>query len=160
MNIPAPTSSAGSVPEIEDGLVVVRFNDIYQKDHPDWATDKDKFGHADDGSRFHFNATILDAERKPVLLVDVKEDVDDPTEEFNLEAMTRNLSSHEKSNSYALLKGILTPAEFALWVGSTKDNPADLSAVGGREVNAQISHNTKGWPQIEAFLGPAKPLKK
>lgn len=159
MNIPAPTSSAGSAPEIEDGLYVVRFNDIYHKVHEDWAQERDKFGHADDGGRFHFNATVLDDERKPVLLVDVKPDADDPTEEFQLEALTRNMSSHEKATAYALLKGILTPVEFQLWLASTPENPADLSAVEGREVNAQVSHSSKGWPQIEAFLGPAKPRK-
>ena len=160
MNIPAPTSAAGSPPNIEDGLYVVRFDDIEYRQHPDWATEKDKFGHPDDGGRFHFIATVLDDERQPVMLAAVKEEVDDPTEEFTLEAMTRNMSSHEKANSYALLKGLLTPVEFQLWLASTADAPADLSAVGGREVNAQVTHNTKGWPQIEAFLGPAKKKAK
>jgi len=155
MNIPAPTA-AGGIPQIEDGLYVVRFNDIYLKVHEDWATPKDKFGKVDDGSRFHFNATVLDADRNPVMLADVKDEVDDPTIEFTLEAMTRNMSSHEKANSHILLKGILTPGEFNLWLASTPENPADLSAVEGREVNAQVTHNSKGYPQIEAFLGPAK----
>lgn len=160
MNIPAPTSSAGSAPDIEDGLYVARFDDIYHKVHEDWAQAKDKFGHADDGGRFHFAFTMLDAERNPVMLVDVQEGAEDPTEEFVLEALTRNLSSHEKANSHALMKGILTPAEFALWLASTAESPADLSHVGGREVNVQVSHNSKGWPQIEKTLGPAKPLGK
>lgn len=160
MNIPAPSASGGTPPTIEDGLFVVRFNDIYHKVHEAWATDKDKFGKPDDGGRFHFNTTVLDDNRQPVLLADVKDEVDDPTLEFEIEALTRNMSSHEKANSYAFLKGILTPAEFALWLASTPSNPADLSGVANREVNVQISHNEKGWPQIEAFLGPAKPLKK
>lgn len=155
MNIPAPTSSAGSVPEIEDGLYVARFNDIYHKVHEDWAQEKDKFGHPDDGGRFHFNATILDDERQPV----IPPDAEDPTETLDLEALTRNMSSHEKASSHQYLKGILTPVEFQLWLASTPESPADLSKVGGREVNIQVSHNGKGWPQIEAFLGPAKPLK-
>lgn len=152
MNIPAPTTSAGSAPEIEDGLYVARFNDIYHKVHTDWATPKDKFGHADDGGRFHFNFTILDEDGQPVL----REDAEDPDQTLDLEAMTRNMSSHEKSNSYALLKGILTPAEFTAWIESTPENPADLSDVANRLVNVQVSHNTKGWPQIEATLGPKK----
>jgi len=152
MNIPAPTSSASSAPQIEDGLYVARFNDIYYRVHEDWAQPKDKFGHADDGGRFHFNFTVLDDERQPVL----REDAEDPDQTLDLEAMTRNMSSHEKANSFALLKGILTPAEFAAWIASTPENPADLSGVAGREVNVQVSHNSKGWPQIEATLGPAK----
>lgn len=155
MNIPAPTSSAGTAPEIEDGLYVARFNDIYHQVHEDWATERDKFGKADDGGRFHFNVTILDEDREPVML----EDAESPDDTLDLEALTRNMSSHEKSNSYAHLKGILTAAEFAMWLESTPENPADLSNVGGREVNVQVSHNAKGWPQIEAFLGPAKALK-
>lgn len=160
MNIPAPTASGGTPPEIEDGLAIIRFNDLYYKVHEDWAQEKDKFGHPDDGGRFHFNGTVLNEDREPVLLMDVKEDVEDPTETFDLEALTRNLSSNEKAKSYQYLKGILTPVEFQMWLASTPEAPADLSAVGGREVNVQISHNAKGWPQIEAFLGPAKPKGK
>jgi hypothetical protein len=162
MNIPAPSSGSSTPPKIEDGLAVARFNDIYFKDHPDWAVDKDKFGHKDDGGRFHFNATVLDDQRQPILLSEVlppEANIEDPTLEFDLEAMTRNMSSHEKSSAYAHLKGILTPQEFQQWQQSTAENPADLSAVANREVNIKVSHNTKGWPQIEAFLGPAKPLK-
>lgn len=155
MNIPAPTSAAGSAPEIEDGLYVARFNDIYHKVHEDWAQERDKFGKADDGGRFHFNFTILDEDRNPV----VPENAEDPDDTLDLEALTRNMSSHEKATSFALLKGILTPVEFQLWLASTAEAPADLSAVGGREVNVQVSHNSKGWPQIEATLGPAKPKK-
>lgn len=155
MNIPAPTSSAGSAPEIEDGLYVARFNDIYYKVHEDWAQERDKFGKVDDGGRFHFSFTILDEDRNPV----VPEDAEDPDDTLDLEALTRNMSSHEKATSYSLLKGILTPTEFAMWLASTPENPADLSSVGGREVNVQVTHNSKGWPQIEATLGPAKPKK-
>lgn len=155
MNIPAPTSSAGSAPEIEDGLYVAKFEDIYHKVHEDWAQEKDKFGKADDGGRFHFVFTILDEDRNPV----VPEDASEPDAVLQLEALTRNMSSHEKATSYALLKGILTAAEFAAWLASTPENPADLSKVAGREVNVQVSHNTKGWPQIEATLGAAKPKK-
>jgi hypothetical protein len=155
MNIPAPTGGASEAPDIEDGLYVARFNDIYHKVHEDWAQERDKFGKVDDGGRFHFNFTILDEEREPV----IPEDAETPDDTLDLEALTRNMSSHEKATSHALLKGILTPIEFQLWLASTKEAPADLSAAGGREVNVQVSHNSKGWPQIEATLGPAKPRK-
>ena len=155
MNIPAPTSSGGSAPQIEDGLYVARFNDIYYKVHEDWAQEKDKFGKADDGGRFHFSFTILDEERKPVLL----DDAEDPDETLDLEALTRNMSSHEKANSYALLKGILTATEFAAWAASTPDSPADLSGVANRHVNVQVLHNDKGWPYIAQTVGPAKAPK-
>lgn len=156
MNIPAPTRGGGAIPDIADDIYVARFDDIVLREHPDWAQPKDKFGKEDDGMRFHFLFTMLDEDRQPVLLADVKEDAEDPTEEFVLEAMTRNMSSHEKSNAYALLKGILTPAEFIAWAEQTPDNPPDFSAVAKREVNVQVAHNDKGWPQIKATLGPAK----
>jgi hypothetical protein len=152
VNIPAPTGAESSAPQIEAGLYIARFNDIYYKVHEDWAQEKDKFGHADDGGRFHFSFTILDDNRDPV----IREDAEDPDQTLDLEAMTRNMSSHEKANSHALLKGILTAAEFAAWLASTTEEPADLSSVANRAVNVQVSHNTKGWPQIEATLGPAK----
>jgi hypothetical protein len=159
VNIPAPQKGESSAPQIEDGLYVARFNDIYAVQHDDWKQAKDKFGKVDTGLRFHFNFTLLDEDREPVLLVDVQEGVDDPTKEFQLEALTRNISSHEKANSYALLKGILTASEFAAWVASTTDNPADLSAAEGREVNVQVAHSESGWPLIAATLGAAKPKK-
>jgi len=155
MNIPAPSSSS-TAPQIEDGLYIARFNDIFYKVHEDWAQPKDKFGHLDDGGRFHFNFTILDEDRQPVLL----EDAEEPDATLDLEAMTRNMSSHEKATSFAILKGILTPGEFIAWQNSTPEEPADLSGVANREVNVQVGHNSKNWPQIVATLGPAKPLKK
>lgn len=155
MNIPAPTTAASTAPEIEDGLYVARFNDIYHKVHEDWAQAKDKFGKPDDGGRFHFNVTILDEDRNPV----VPETAESPDDTLDLEAMTRNMSSHEKAKSHMFLKGVLTPVEFQMWLASTAEEPADLSAVEGRAVNVQVSHNDGGWPQIEAFLGPAKVKK-
>lgn len=152
MNIPSPVAS-GEIPQIEDGLYVARFNDITTKVVEQFKTDKDKFGKPDDGVRFDFSATILDDERNPVLT-----DPDDPTATLDLRQAksVKSFSSDDRSNSYFYLKGILTPAEFQLWLASTADNPVDLSKVAGREVHVQVGHNDKGWPQIEAFLGAAK----
>lgn len=153
MNIPAPTAS-GTIPEIEDGLYVARFNDITYRVVEQFKTDKDKFGKVDDGGRFDFGVTVLDEDRQPVLLPEAE----DPTQTLDLRQAksVKVFSSDERSNSYAYLKGILTPVEFQLWLASTAENPADLSAAAGREVHIQVSHNDKGWPQVEAFLGPAK----
>jgi hypothetical protein len=153
MFIPAPTAS-GSIPEIEDGLYVARFNDITQRVVEAFKTDKDKFGKPDDGVRFDFSATILDDEGQPVL----RSDAEDPDQTLDLRQAksVKVFSSDERSNSYFYLKGILTPGEFQSWLNSTPENPVDLSGVAGRLVNVQVTHNDKGWPQIEAFLGPAK----
>jgi hypothetical protein len=161
MNIPAP-QAGGDPPKVEAGLYVARFDDITTRVVEQFKTESDKFGKPDDGTRFDFEATLLDEQRQPVLLMDVKDGVEDPTLELVLRQAksVKVFSSDDRSNSYMYLKGILTPAEFVLWQNSTESNPADLSSAQGREVNVQVGHNTKGWPQIEAFLGPAKPLKK
>jgi hypothetical protein len=156
MNIPAPSASS-SAPEIEDGLYVARFNDIYQREVEQFKTERDKFGKPDDGIRFDFSATILDEDRNPVLLPDAEGP--DDTLDLRQAKSVKVFSSDERSNSYAYLKGILTPQEFQMWLSSTPEEPVDLSGVQGRHVNVQVSHNSKGWPQIEAFLGPAKAKK-
>ena len=156
MNIPAPVAQ-GDIPEIEDGIYVARFNDIFQRIVEQFKTESNKFGKPDDGVSFDFNATVLDDERNPVRLGDGS----DPDNTLDLRQAKRVpiFSSDERSNSYFYMKGLLTPQEFALWLASTAEAPVDLSHVQGREVNVQVSHSPKGWPQIEAFLGPAKPLK-
>jgi hypothetical protein len=168
MNIPAPTQGTGAIPEIEDGLFVGRFNDIVVRVVEAFKTEKDTYGHPDDGTRYDFNTTVLDADRNPVMLVDVKEGAEDPTEEFTLRQAksVRAITAGERSNCYAYLKGILTPVEMQLFIAAGKgDEQADAmwaaaaEKVNGRDVNIQVSHNEKGWPQIEAFLGAAKPLK-
>lgn len=166
MNIPVNQAGAGSIPEIDDGLYVGRFNDIEVRVVEAFKTEKDRFGHPDDGTRYDFPTTILDKDLNPVLLVDVQEGAEDPTEEFVISRTAKSvkmISGGDRSNSYMYLKGILTPAEMALFQASGKGNEAADEAwakaaekVNGRLVNVQISHNEKGWPQIEAFVGPYK----
>ena len=157
MNIPAPVQS-GTIPEIEDGLYVARFNDITYRVVEQFKTDKDKYGHPDDGGRYDFGATILDEDLNPVLLPDGESP--DDTLDLRQAKSVKALSSDERSNGYGYLKGILTTGEFQLWITSTKENPAPLEHVAGRLVNVQVGHNDKGWPQIEAFLGAHTPKGK
>jgi hypothetical protein len=153
MNIPAPVAS-GSIPEIEDGVYVARFEDIVYRVVEQFKTDRDPYGKPDDGGRFDFKATILDEDRQPVL----RSNAESPDDVLVLTQgkAVKTFSSDDRSNSYALLKGILTPQEFALWLASTPENPVDFASVVGREVMVQVGHNAKGYPQIEAFLGAAK----
>ena len=164
MNIPQAQQSESTAPEIEDGLYVGRFNDIKQRVVEAFKTDKDKFGNPDDGVRYDFDTTLLDDKRQPVL----REDAESPDDTLNLrQAKTiKHFSSDERSNAYFYLKGILTAGEMALWQASGKgDAAADAawaaaaSKINGREVNIQVTHSSTGWPQIEAFLGAAKPLR-
>jgi len=150
-NIPAPVAG-GDIPEIEDGLYKARFDDINMRVVESFITEKDKFGKPDDGTRFDFLATILDDEGEPALKN--AEDPDSGEMQLRQAKSVKSFSSDDRANSYFYLKGILTPSEFAAWLASTAENPVDLSGVAGRVVNVQVSHNEKGWPQIEAFLGP------
>jgi len=139
-----PTANTGGdAPQVEDGLAILRFNDLVLKEHPDWAG-TDKFGKADDGQRYHFQFTLMTEDRE------VAYDEGDPVE---LEALTRTATG-PKSNFAAYLKGILTPMEFMAWEAN---EPFDGSKVQGRLINAQIAHNAKNWPLVEATLGPVKP---
>ena len=167
MNIPNNQAGTGAIPEIEDGIHTGRFDDIKVRVVEAFITEKDKFGHPDDGTRYDFATTVFNDEgTEPVMLVDVLEGADDPTEEFVLSRTAKSvksISGGEKSNSYAYLKGILTAAEMALFQASGKgDEDADAAwaaaaeKVNGRMVKFLVSHNDKGYPQIEAFLGPHK----
>lgn len=147
-----PTANkGGDAPQVEDGITLVRFDDILLKAHPDWAG-TDAFGKADDGQRYHFVATLLDEDGK------VLYGEDDP-EPIVLEAMTRTATG-EKSNFAKHLKGILTAKEFILWQNATEDEPFDGEVVKGRILLAEVSHNKKDWPQIEQFLGQPKKAPK
>lgn len=154
MNIPGANQGSGDIPEIEDGFYVFQFNDIELRQHPDWATEKDSFGKPDDGSRYHFLATVLDEDLNPVLAGEG----DDPDNTFDLELVTRTSTGAEKS-SFSLkgMKGILTPAEFAMWAAN--DPKFDGSVVAGRRVRGRVEHSKKGWPNIAEFLMPFETAK-
>lgn len=146
MPMTLPTANAGGdAPEVEDGLALVRFDDVVLKDHPDWAG-KDKFGKDDNGQRFHFLFTLLDEGREVVYTED-----GDPIE---LEALTRTATG-EKSNFRAIMAGILTATELAAWIDATPENPVTLD-LEGRILNVKIAHNKRGWPFVEAVVGIAK----
>lgn len=138
-------NAGGDAPTVEDGLVVLRFDDLVLKEHEDWAG-TDQYGHADDGKRFHFQFTLLDAAHQ------VCYEEGDPIE---LEALTRTATG-EKSNFAKILKGILTPAEFLAWQAN---EPFDGEVIKGRAVNGVIAHSTKGWPNVAQVISNAKPVK-
>jgi hypothetical protein len=151
LNLPAANSGAGA-PEVEDGLAVLRFDDLVQVAHPDWAG-TDNYGKPDDGSRYHFKATLMQAseETKGAYVPAY----DDEGDSIDLEMMTRTATG-KKSNFRAGLEGVLTPQEFALWEANT---PFDGDDIKGRLLNGKIAHNKNGWPYIEQFLGPVKVSK-
>ncbi len=142
-NLPVANKGAGAQ-EIDDGLAIGRFDDLVLREHPDWAG-TDKFGKEDDGSRFHFCFTLVD--EKGAVLYD---EAGDPLE---VEATTRTATG-EKSNFAKHMRGLMKPTEFAAWQAASDE--FDGSFLAGRFVNLQISHNSKGWPQVETVIGVAK----
>jgi hypothetical protein len=143
-------NAGGDAPEVADGLALVRFDDLVLKAHPDWAG-KDKFGKDDSGDRFHFLFSKMASPTE----VEYQESGDP----IDLEALTRTATG-EKSNFAAIMSGILTPQEFAAWQAATAEQPFDGSAAQGRLLNAKIAHNKRGWPFVEAVIGPYTPSKK
>lgn len=133
------------IPEVADGLALSRFDGMAIEKHPDWATESDKFGKPDSGDRIRFEWTLLDEETGAVLY---GEDGDPVV----VNQLTRVFFGAQ-SRTYALLKGILTKAELAL---VDAKEPIDSDALIGRINNLNISHNEKGWPQIDAVI-PATP---
>lgn len=141
-----PAANQGTFPAVEDGLAVARFDDLILKTHEDWATPMDKFGKPDDGQRYHFKFTLVDAAGNPI---------PDPESEgdfIELEALTRTATG-AKSNFAAMLKGVLTPVEFAAWEAN---QPLDGDKLQGRLLNVEVGHSEKGYPQIKQALGAYK----
>ena len=136
----------GSAPKVEDGLTLLRFDDLQLKDHPDWAG-TDKFAHADDGKRFHFMFTKLDEDRAV--------EYDNNNDPIEIDILTRTATG-EKSNFFGVMSHILTPAELVIFQSG---EDTDWSYLTGRVVHGNITHNEKGWPQIEAIVGIAKEKK-
>lgn len=148
-NIPGPGSGAGA-PDVEDGLAVVRFDDIRERHVPAFVTDKDNFGKPDDGNRLDFMFTLLTEDGEVAY-----GDDGDPIELRQAKACKPG-STGPKSNFREYLSGILTPKEMAAWEASTPDDPFDGSAIPGRKLNVKISHNGRGWPEVETVIGIVK----
>ena len=153
-NLPTKNKGQGA-PDIEDGLAVLRFDDLRLVEHPDWAG-TDKYGHDDDGTRYHFDFTVMSEDGSEVVYATVEGvPTGDPLE---LDATTRT-STGEKSNFYAILSGILTAAELKQWDDATEDAPFDGSHLQGRLVHGKVEHNKKGWPFVAQTISPFKKPK-
>lgn len=139
--------AAANIPEVADGLTLARFDGMAIEAHPDWATPSDRFGKPDDGNRIRFNFTILDDDGAVVY---------EDGEPVEVNVLTRVFFG-PKSTTYALLKGILTPAELAL---VDAQQPVDSDSLVGRIVNIVISHNEKGYPGVDSVVpATAKQIK-
>jgi hypothetical protein len=146
-------NQGGGAPEVEDGITPLRFDDIVLKPHPDWAG-TDKFGKNDTGERYHFLFTVLEAtpDKGVYAIVEQGPDSENAGDPLALDSLTRT-STGEKSNFYALVEGILTPAELGAFKSGS---PFDMEAVKGRVINGMVAHNEKGWPTVKQTLGPIK----
>lgn len=143
---PTPTAGAGA-PQVDDGLALWRFDDIKLVTHEDWAVEKDQFGKADDGRRYHFVGTVMEDLKTPKF-----GDDGDPIE---IERLTRTATG-KRSNFREVMESLLTPQEFQAFLAATPDSPFDGSKVRGRVYNIKVGHSSSGWPQVEDIIGVAK----
>jgi len=142
---PAPTSA--SAPKVDDGLALWRFNDVQLRQHDDWAVDKDQYGNPDDGRRFHFIGTLVDADHDPIY-----GDDGDPIE---IDKLTRTATG-KRSGFRAVMEGLLTPQEFQAFLASTAEAPFNATSVRGRVYNIKVGHSGSGWPNVSDIIGVAK----
>lgn len=142
-----PQFNAGDVPDVEDGMTDALFLGVRLVEHPDWAVESDRFGKPDDGKRLHFSFVLVDEEGAEIY----PEEGEKPVE---LELKTRTASG-ERSNTYAAMKGILTAPELAAWQAGAAPK---AEALDRRPVQLVISHNEKGYPNIDQVLPGRKAL--
>lgn len=152
-----PTKNVGSgAPEVEDGLAIVRFDDIFEREIDQFKTESDRYGKKDDGFRLELQFTLVDKD-----FAVLYQEEGDPIELRNAKAIKHGsngaYATGEKSNFYAYMSAMLTAPELAAWEAATAEAPYDGSAVQGRFFNVKISHSKGGWPQVEDVIGPAKP---
>ena len=143
---PTPNAAA-SAPQVEDGLALARFDDIRLVEHEDWAVEKDNYGKADDGRRYHFVFTVMEDKNT--------ERYGDDGDPIVIERLTRTATG-KRSGFREVMTGLLTPAEFEQFLAATPDAPFNGSKVKGRLYNIKVTHSTGGWPQVEDVIGIAK----
>ena len=124
-------SAGGDAPEFGDGIFAGKFDGLESK--PEMFKPQDgKYGY-DDGNRWRYNFTAFD-----------------PDGNFPVNFLVANLSTHENSKNYMILKGILSKAELrGVQEGEIVLDAEDLI---GREVNMTLEHNKAQWPTIVALV--------
>ena len=141
MGVIISKNQGGDAPEFEDGLYPFRFDGLSFKEKM-FAEGPGFEGRGwDNGDRYVFAFTLfIDGEPLPV---DVK---------------VAKLSTHEKSTSYMLLKGLLSKVELATL---TEGDGAQFDAddLVGRKGTATLEHNKNDWPKITAVVRAAKATK-
>ncbi len=151
-----PTKNVGAgAPEVEDGLAIVRFDDIFERKVDQFITESDRYGKTDDGFRLELQFTLVDKD-----FAVLYQEEGDPIVLRNAKAIKHagngGYATGEKSNFYGYFSAMLTAPELAAWEAATPEDPWDGSAVQGRYFNVKISHSKGGWPQVEDVIGPAK----
>ena len=145
MQLPKYNQGAGA-PDVKPGLQRLRFDGLELKEHDDWAG-TDRYGHPDNGKRFHFAFTLLDKKGAEVYGED-----GDPV---MLEALTRTATG-EKSGFFAIFGGIATPSEIESFKTDTLTEKQS-DAMLGREVHAKVALREKNnWPFVESVIGPVE----
>lgn len=141
------TPSASAPKGLEDGLCPAKFLGLAKINHPDWATEKGKFG-PDNGDRIHWRFALLDEDG------DALYNEGDPIELDVANSANFNTKS-DKSKNAAWLKAI-SPAAFAKVDAGIPVDPQELENLPCMLL-LEIKDN--GWPKIVNVLPPAKKRK-
>lgn len=136
---------SANIPEVDDGLQLSIFRGMRIESHPEWKTESNNYGKPDNGDRVRFDFELVDPETGAILF---GEDGDPIT----ISPLT-SVAFGERSKAYGYLKGLLTKAEIAF---IDAKEPLDSDSIVDRPCNLNISHNEKGWPQVENVLPASK----
>lgn len=147
------TAGSGEAPQIEDGTYAADFIAASSEAHPDWATDKDRFGKPDTGDRIRWDFTVFDQ-----------------GDAIPLNKLTRvggfNTKSKTVPHEVKIIKALMTKKEFSAFaeeIEATKTAEDRLAVVNtalelieGRSCQVEVENNDKDWPQIVSVIAKAK----
>ena len=139
------TPSASAPEGIEDGLAPAKFIGLAKINHPDWATDKDSFGKADNGDRIHWRFVLTDDDGEELY------NDGDPIE-LDVANSTNFNTKSDKSKNAAWLKAV-SPSAFAL---VDAGQPVDPDTLINTPVMLLLEMKDNGWPKIVNVLPAAK----
>ena len=141
-------SSSGPVgagaPSIEDGIADFRFDGVSARTIEKFIRDDNGWGNPDDGRLFEWTFTLLDDQGNVAY-----DENADPITIDKLTSTSTNTKSKTIPTAVKILRALMTPGEYAAFdEGATPDS----DQLVGRTLQGLVSHNDKGWPQIDEFM--------
>lgn len=137
------TSKAADAPDIDAGIYDAKFDGLSKKfiEGGDYGA----------GDRFVWTFTLLDDDGTPI-----NEDRPEharfgqPIEVDGLTSLSLNTTSRTRPKALRYMEALLTPTEFAAWVGG--EAKLDADSLKGRTVQVEIFIRDNGWPSVDNVL--------